>query len=348
MLAVGLSLKLLCALCALAWSIWAFLRLRQTALTLSWGVFTLSLSALLLAEGLGETLGGARPWVLMLSGGTCSVLWLFTRALFRKDAAIGPFELALVLGIITPSLIKPVLIAVGLSAPVGSLVQAQSLLSSTALILSGWEAARNWPSQEHRAEIALRTAFLGVFVSGVFLCTVWLGSGITISAGPVTLIEALCACAILGVCSIGMLYRQRQPVPYRRSAPDATDDDVQLGQHLLRLMEREALYLDPDLNLNALARRLGEPPNKVSRAITAGLKAANVNQLINARRIAHAQSLLNNPEHDTLTILQVALESGFNSIGPFNRAFKASCGQTPREFRRARDTDSSLSGMAAE
>lgn len=29
-------------------------------------------------------------------------------------------------------------------------------------------------------------------------------------------------------------------------------------------------------------------------------------------------------------------------------ASKASCGQTPREFRRARDTDSSLSGMAAE
>ncbi len=334
MLAFGLSLKLLCALGALAWAVWVLVRAPRTALYLSWGVFTLSLSALLLAEGLGDALGDIRPWVLMLSGGTCSVLWLFTRALFRKNAEIGPFELALVLGIITPSLIKPVLLSVGFVAPIDSLIRAQSLLSSTALILSVWEAARCWPSSEHRGEVALRTAYLGVFVTGVFLCSILIGSGVSIPPAPATAIEAVCAAAILGVCSIGLLYRMRHPVPNHRTAPEATDTDVELGQRLLRLMEREQLYLDPELNLNALARALGEPPNRVSRAITAGLKAPNVNQLINTRRIAHARAMLSNPDHDTLSILQVALESGFNSIGPFNRAFKAATDRTPRDYRR--------------
>jgi AraC-like DNA-binding protein len=35
-------------------------------------------------------------------------------------------------------------------------------------------------------------------------------------------------------------------------------------------------------------------------------------------------------------ILTIALDAGFGSIGPFNRAFKAHTGLTPSEYRRAR------------
>jgi AraC-like DNA-binding protein len=35
-------------------------------------------------------------------------------------------------------------------------------------------------------------------------------------------------------------------------------------------------------------------------------------------------------------ILTIALDAGFQSIGPFNRAFKAETGMTPSEFRRTR------------
>jgi AraC-like DNA-binding protein len=33
-------------------------------------------------------------------------------------------------------------------------------------------------------------------------------------------------------------------------------------------------------------------------------------------------------------VLTIALDAGFQSIGPFNRAFKADTGLTPTEFRR--------------
>jgi AraC-like DNA-binding protein len=346
MLAFSLGLKLFCAVWALAWAGWVLVRGQRSPLHLSWGVFTLCMGALLVAEGLGDSLGSARLWLLMLSGGTCSVFWLFTRALFRKTAAIGPFELMLVAGIIAPSLIKPVFIISGFSAPIEILVNAQTMLSSTALMLSVWEAARNWPSAEHLNERRLRIGYLTVFSSGVFLCAIVFNTGAPISPQLVTLIEALCATAILAVGSVAIVYRRAHPAPDWRPAPEATETDTQLGQRLIRLIEREQMYLDPDLSLRHLAQALGEPPNKVSRAITAGLKAANVNQLINARRIAHAQSLLRDPDRDSLTILQIALESGFNSIGPFNRAFKAITDQTPRAYRRDRTT--AAQGLAAE
>jgi AraC-like DNA-binding protein len=45
-------------------------------------------------------------------------------------------------------------------------------------------------------------------------------------------------------------------------------------------------------------------------------------------------------------VLTIAMDAGFQSIGPFNRAFKAETGMTPTEFRREAlsrlETDRSL------
>ena len=38
---------------------------------------------------------------------------------------------------------------------------------------------------------------------------------------------------------------------------------------------------------------------------------------------------------ETGSILEIAFDCGFGSIGPFNRAFKDQVGSTPRAFRRA-------------
>jgi len=339
-LTLGLAIKLMSALWALGWAVFIALQSRRSALTLTWGVFCVSMAGLLFAESLGTELTGLRPWLLMLSGGTCSVFWLFTRALFRADPQIGVFELALVGGIILPSVIKPMILAAGAALNletagfVSTLVSAQALLSSTALMLCFWEAARQWPAE--RAEQTLRLSYLGAFGSGVFLCAVLFASVEGIPLPVTTFVEALCAVLILTVGTSAILYRQRHPLT--RPRPVATGEDEALGQRLIQLLEREQLYLDPELNLTQLAKALGETPNRVSRAITASLKAGNVNQLINTRRLAHAKALLNDPARDSMTILQVALDSGFNSIGPFNRSFKAQTGLTPRAFRRGRDT----------
>ena len=42
------------------------------------------------------------------------------------------------------------------------------------------------------------------------------------------------------------------------------------------------------------------------------------------------------------TVLTIALEAGYGSIGPFNRAFKERFGLTPTEYRRAPIPDDEL------
>jgi AraC-like DNA-binding protein len=52
--------------------------------------------------------------------------------------------------------------------------------------------------------------------------------------------------------------------------------------------------------------------------------------------VAEAKGRLADPRSDHLSILTIALDCGFASIGPFNRAFKAETGMTPMQFRKAR------------
>ncbi len=54
-------------------------------------------------------------------------------------------------------------------------------------------------------------------------------------------------------------------------------------------------------------------------------------------RISHAQRLLVTTDD---AILNVALDSGFQSLSRFNEAFKAGCGCAPREFRKATSSNS--------
>jgi AraC-like DNA-binding protein len=43
---------------------------------------------------------------------------------------------------------------------------------------------------------------------------------------------------------------------------------------------------------------------------------------------------LSDPSQRDVAVLTIAMDAGFQSIGPFNRAFKAETGLTPTEFRR--------------
>lgn len=54
-------------------------------------------------------------------------------------------------------------------------------------------------------------------------------------------------------------------------------------------------------------------------------------EFVNEIRIGHACKLLSNPQE---TIIQIAFESGFNTISNFNRFFKAIKGMTPRDYRK--------------
>lgn len=111
---------------------------------------------------------------------------------------------------------------------------------------------------------------------------------------------------------------------------DASRLDV--GAVLNEMMENRA-YRDETLTIVSLASRLGTQEYLLRRTINQGLGQRNFNSFLNKYRLAEVEEGLLDPAQENVPILTLALSAGFNSIGPFNRAFKAKHGLTPREFR---------------
>ena len=131
------------------------------------------------------------------------------------------------------------------------------------------------------------------------------------------------------------------PEPQARQAPDPapaddTSADDQALERLEELMSVQRLYRDPELKLAGLSERLGLPEYRLRELINQRLGHRNFPAFVNAYRLAEVEARLEDPSLDRRPILTLALEAGFGSIGPFNRAFKERHGQTPTEFRSRR------------
>jgi AraC-like DNA-binding protein len=99
-------------------------------------------------------------------------------------------------------------------------------------------------------------------------------------------------------------------------------------------MDEERAYRQENLTIGALAEQMGLPEHRLRRLINQGLGHRNFNAFLNGYRLADAKRALADPSQAEVPVLTIAMDAGFQSLGPFNRAFKADTGQTPTEFRR--------------
>jgi AraC-like DNA-binding protein len=109
---------------------------------------------------------------------------------------------------------------------------------------------------------------------------------------------------------------------------------------LQQQMEGESAYHDSTLTIRKLAEQLTIPEHQLRRLINRHLGYRNFNDYLNHYRISEAAQCLADPAQERLPILTIALEVGYASLTPFNRAFKARYQQTPSEFRRGLAFDS--------
>ena len=100
-------------------------------------------------------------------------------------------------------------------------------------------------------------------------------------------------------------------------------------------MTQAKIYREEDLSIGSLAQRLGAQEYQLRRLINQGLGYRNFNAFMNHYRLADAQAALADPVKRDVAVLNIAMDCGFGSLGPFNRAFKAQTGMTPTEFRKA-------------
>jgi AraC-like DNA-binding protein len=124
------------------------------------------------------------------------------------------------------------------------------------------------------------------------------------------------------------------------SAVPTDEADEPLVAQLQQMMSEQRAYRTEDLTVAGLAARLNVPEYRLRRSINRRLGHRNFNAYVNGFRLADARAALADPAKRDLPILTIALDAGFQSIGPFNRAFKAATGLTPSDFRREKLADS--------
>ena len=112
------------------------------------------------------------------------------------------------------------------------------------------------------------------------------------------------------------------------------DEDGKLLAALLHLMDHDKVYREEGLSIGSLAAKLGISEHGLRRLINQRLGHRNFNAFLNGYRLDDVIAALADPAQEAVPILTIALDAGFQSLGPFNRAFKSRTGMTPSEFRR--------------
>ena len=98
-------------------------------------------------------------------------------------------------------------------------------------------------------------------------------------------------------------------------------------------MEEDKIYLKKNLNLEQFSERIDLPAKEVSAVINKHF-GTNFFEFVNSYRVEAAKALLSDPEKADMTVLDVLLESGFNSKSAFHRFFSRLVGMSPTEFRK--------------
>ncbi len=118
--------------------------------------------------------------------------------------------------------------------------------------------------------------------------------------------------------------------------------DRVLHQKLMASMN-DALYRKTGLTIRSLAAELGFPEHQLRRVINRHLGYRNFSAFLNSYRIEEAKTRLSQAEFARTPVLTIALDLGYGSLGPFNRAFKASTNMTPTSYR-----EQSIPGNSAD
>jgi AraC-like DNA-binding protein len=299
------------------------------------------------APGFGSP---ALAWPLLaLAGGNQLVFWLLARALFSDGFVLRWWH-----GLAWATLAGTVLVICYVLMP-RDVARAQMLgashsfvnLALTALALL--QALATW-----RSDLVEGRRRLRIFVVGVAGVYGLVNAAVQVAVPPVDmpalanvvnaagllLAVVVIVWPLLRVTGGELFVVERQAAEGVPAVPQAIDtkppaspDPADVAA-LERLMRTEHVYREEGLTIGALAARLGVPEYKLRRLINQGLGYRNFNAYLNHYRLDHAKAALADPAQADVPVLEIAMDAGFQSLGPFNRAFKADTGVTPSEFRQ--------------
>lgn len=286
------------------------------------------------------------PLVVLSSGGNV-VFWLFSRALFEDDFKPRPAHAAIWLVVVTVGAIQGLVIAprhLPLAPWFAAALTLETLFFvglAVAQVLAAWKGDLVEPRRRLRIwVVGVAAVYMGLRalsdLTGVRQAAPE-AAGLLDSLGLV-LVGGAVALALLRIPGGELLFGREASAPPPRLEPE----DARLAGALDHAMTVDRVYRQDGLTIGALAARQGLTEHRLRRLINQGLGHRNFNAFLNSHRIAEARAALADPTQAQVSILTIALDTGFASLGPFNRAFKAETGLTPTDYRRRQRAESEI------
>jgi len=284
-------------------------------------------------------------WPLQLVAmGTPAMLWIWAGAVFDDYRPSWRAAVAWV--------VLPAIGAFGLYAWRPWVGTAENALALLFILLAAWRivAGLRGDLVERRRRLRPLLAVLAVLYAGGIVLVYMLGgarptgafSRIVEAAVLAGLAAAFALLTLRGDRSLAgpLAIEARRPDQDEAAEPSAAvdDQDDALLARLRQLMEEEKVYRQEGFGVAALVAALNVPEYRLRRLINQRLGHRNFSSFVNGYRLAEATAALADPAQADVPIPTIALDAGFQSIGPFNRAFKAHTGMTPTAYRKQADS----------
>jgi len=280
--------------------------------------------------------------VIAISTGNIVLFWLFTRALFDDQFRLRGWHRLVWAAMVTFSFVNCMWIAPSGHARLS--IIAINLLVLGFIALAVWQTLASWSADlvEGRRRLRVFIVSAAALYGGMnaLLQIAASGSGATDLANAAS--SALLALIVAVICYAmtridgADLFAAAPAGNEAVAQPDTSAADQKLVDALMRLMADERIYRHDNVTIGTLATKLSIPEYRLRRLINQKLGYRNFNVFLNNHRIEEAKAALADPSQAEVPVITIAMDAGFQSLGPFNRAFKATTGVTPTEYRRQR------------
>ena len=319
---------------------------RRTPAGLYGALFALSAAAYVVVTAPGLLYHPALPWLVplrLISLGTPAIFWLFAVAAFDDAFAASwrdavPWLVTVALGFVCARGLVPA------ACPLYHALQLVFVALAIRQALA--DRAADLVEERRRFRVALVLA-AALYSAAVIVLELFMGG--PPAAPPVSTANAagLLALTFIFVLTQLSLSTRGQLIPaapavargFPIEAPPRADaaldeHETALLERLRRAMEQDKVYREEGLSVAALADKLTIPEYRLRRLINGRLGHRNFSTFVNAYRLTDAVAALGDPSQAAVPVVTIALDAGFQSLGPFNRAFKAHTGMTPTDYRR--------------
>ena len=272
----------------------------------------------------------------IFAGSTPGLFWLFARAWFNDRHHLERWSVLLVVLSILNIIVMQMTYGrlVGLSFVTGILFRIGMFSFAFAGLCEAWRG-REGDLVEIRRRLRPRlAAAVGITVILIAIVEIAVHS----FSAPIWLLRAVgsgIAILTLLFCTamFGMRQRDLFGAPVKPlSATEPPMDEV-MTNRLLNHMATELPHRDEEMTIAKLAAQLGVQEYRLRRHINGALGHRNFAAFLNGYRLCEVKAALADPSQKDVPIITIALDAGFGSLGPFNRAFREVEQMTPSEYR---------------